>query len=72
MNEARLRIRSNNSRQSIFSTQDIVECSKYSQGCDGGFPYLISGKYAEDFGLVEESCNPYTGLTPFIIIIQLN
>ena len=30
-------------------------------GCDGGFPYLIGGKYSEDFGAVEESCNPYTG-----------
>lgn len=56
MNEARLRIRSLNTKQTVFSTQDIVECSQYSQGCDGGFPYLVSGKYAEDFGLVEESC----------------
>lgn len=61
MNEARLRVATNNTVQTIFSTQDIVECSEYSQGCDGGFPYLIGGKYAEDYGLVEESCNPYTG-----------
>ena len=33
----------------------------YPAGCDGGFPYLIGGKYAEDFGVVEEECNPYTG-----------
>jgi cathepsin C len=61
LNEARIRIETNNTQQPILSPQDIVECSEYSQGCDGGFPYLISGKYAEDFGLVEESCNPYTG-----------
>jgi cathepsin C len=61
MNEARLRIATNNTVQTIFSTQDIVECSEYSQGCDGGFPYLIGGKYAEDFGLADEECNPYTG-----------
>lgn len=30
-------------------------------GCDGGFPYLIGGKYAEDYGLVLESENPYRG-----------
>ena len=36
-------------------------CSQYSQGCEGGFPYLIAGKYAQDFGAVEESCFPYTG-----------
>ena len=56
MNEARLRIKTLNQQQKVFSTQDIVECAEYSQGCEGGFPYLISGKYAEDFGLVEESC----------------
>jgi len=44
----------------VFSTKDVVECSEYSQGCDGGFPYLIAGKYAEDFGIVLEACNPYT------------
>lgn len=56
MNEARLRIKTLNAQQRVYSPQDIVECSQYSQGCDGGFPYLVSGKYAEDFGLVEESC----------------
>ncbi|CAF0785378.1 unnamed protein product [Brachionus calyciflorus] len=62
MHEARLRIYTNNSDQTIFSTQDIVECSRYSQGCDGGFPYLVAGKYAEDYGLVDENCNPYKGI----------
>ena len=62
MSEARLRIYSNNTQQTVFSTQDIVECSQYSQGCDGGFPYLVGGKYAEDYGLVEEQCNPYRGV----------
>ena len=33
----------------------------FSVGCDGGFPYLIGGKYAEDFGAVDEASNPYTG-----------
>jgi cathepsin C len=62
MHEARIRIRSNNTLQKVFSTQDIVECSTYSQGCNGGFPYLVAGKYSEDYGLVEESCNPYKGV----------
>ena len=61
MLETRLRILSNNSLSLSLSPQDIVECSKYSQGCDGGFPYLIAGKYAEDFGAVPEYCNPYKG-----------
>ncbi|CAL1544786.1 unnamed protein product [Lymnaea stagnalis] len=62
MDEARVRIATNNTQQPVFSTQDIVECSPYSQGCSGGFPYLISGKYAEDYGLVLEGCNPYKGV----------
>nr|DBA32443.1 TPA: hypothetical protein GDO54_000237 [Pyxicephalus adspersus] len=32
-----------------------------NQGCDGGFPYLIAGKYAQDFGIVEEADFPYLG-----------
>merc|ERR1712080_671289 len=36
-------------------------CSDYSQGCAGGFGYLIAGKYAKDFGFVEESVRPYHG-----------
>jgi cathepsin C len=61
MDEARIRILTNNTQKPVFSTQDIVECSPYSQGCSGGFPFLIGGKYAEDYGLVLEECNPYTG-----------
>ncbi|KPP59924.1 dipeptidyl peptidase 1-like, partial [Scleropages formosus] len=55
---ARVRILTNNTQQPIFSPQHVVSCSQYSQGCDGGFPYLI-GKYVQDFGVVEESCFPY-------------
>jgi len=61
MSEARVRIMTNNTQQPVFAPQDIVECSEYSEGCSGGFPYLIGGKYAEDFGLVSESCNKYSG-----------
>lgn len=60
MLEARVRILSNNSRTPVFSPQQVVSCSQYSQGCDGGFPFLI-GKYVQDFGVVEEACFPYTG-----------
>ncbi|XP_072026805.1 dipeptidyl peptidase 1-like [Amphiura filiformis] len=61
MIEARLRIASNNTLQVVLSPQNTVSCSEYAQGCEGGFPYLIAGKYAEDFGLIEESCYPYEG-----------
>ncbi|MCL4159226.1 UNVERIFIED_CONTAM: hypothetical protein GTU68_040437, partial [Idotea baltica] len=60
--EARLRIATQNQRQDIFSPQDVVDCSILSQGCDGGFNYLIAGRYAQDQGLVAEECNLYLGV----------
>jgi cathepsin C len=64
MLEARYRILTNNTQTPVFSTQDVMQCCEYSQGCDGGFPYLIAGKYAEDFGMVSETCNPYSQPEP--------
>lgn len=61
MLESRVRIATENNKKYTFSPQDIVSCSELSQGCDGGFPYLVAGRYAKDFGVVEESCNPYNG-----------
>ncbi|XP_046390659.1 dipeptidyl peptidase 1-like [Ischnura elegans] len=60
--ESRIRILTNNEKQPVFSPQDIVSCTKYAQGCEGGFPYLIAGKYAQDFGMVEEEYNQYQGI----------
>lgn len=62
MLEARYRVASSNQLTPIFSPQEIVSCSHYAQGCEGGFPYLIGGKYAKDFGVIEESCYPYEGV----------
>lgn len=58
--ESRIRILTNNTQKPILSPQDAVSCSEYAQGCNGGFNYLIGGKYAYDFGVVEEDCFPYT------------
>eukprot|EP01006_Ploeotia_vitrea_P055735 TRINITY_DN68027_c8_g1_i1.p1 TRINITY_DN68027_c8_g1~~TRINITY_DN68027_c8_g1_i1.p1 ORF type:complete len:467 (-),score=55.63 TRINITY_DN68027_c8_g1_i1:617-2017(-) len=60
MMESRWRIATNNTATVIFSPQDVLNCGNYSQGCAGGFPYLI-GKYGQDFGLVDEKCAPYQG-----------
>jgi len=60
MLEARLRIATNFSRTNIFSKQDVVSCSKISEGCDGGFSYLIAGRYAMEQGMADQSCNDYT------------
>jgi len=61
MLEARVKILTNNTASPVFSTQDIVSCSLLSQGCEGGFPYLVAGRYAKDYGVVAEDCNPYVG-----------
>jgi len=61
MLESRLKVLTKNTKNYTFSTQDIVSCSNLSQGCDGGFPYLVAGRYGKDFGVVEENCNPYIG-----------
>lgn len=39
--EANVRIESKNKLKPIFSTQDVVSCSEYSQGCDGGIIMLF-------------------------------
>ncbi|XP_076028654.1 dipeptidyl peptidase 1-like isoform X2 [Oratosquilla oratoria] len=59
--ESRVRILTDNELKPTFSPQDVVSCSKLSQGCEGGFPYLIAGRYAQDKGVVAEKCAPYTG-----------
>ena len=61
MLEARVKILTNNTVSPVFSTQDIVSCSLLSQGCEGGFPYLVAGRYSKDYGVVAEDCNPYVG-----------
>lgn len=62
MLDSRFKIHSNAAMEKWFSPQDVISCSKYSQGIKGGLNYLAS-KYAEDFGLVEENCFPYSGVT---------
>merc|ERR1719265_1587649 len=59
MLETRVRIATKNKQRPILSTQDPVSCSRYNQGCDGGYPYLVA-KYAQNFGLVTEECMPYS------------
>jgi hypothetical protein len=58
MLDERIRIATGNREQTIYSPQDVVSCSKYSQGCDGGFPYLVA-KYGQDYGIATEECFPY-------------
>lgn len=57
--ESRIRIKTNNKDKPILSVASAISCSRYNQGCEGGYPYLI-GKHAREHGVVEESCHSYT------------
>lgn len=58
--ETRVRILTKNRHRPSLSTQQVVSCSIYNQGCDGGYPFLV-GKHGYDHGFVPESCFPYVG-----------
>ena len=46
MLESRLRIQTNNTQQPQLSPQDVITCSEFSEGCNGGFAYLVA-KYTK-------------------------
>jgi C1A family cysteine protease len=56
--ESRIRIKTNNSRKPILSVASAIACSRYNQGCEGGYPYLV-GKYGREHGFVNEACQKY-------------
>jgi len=59
MLSARHRIAQGNASLPGFSISFPMYCSEYTQGCNGGFPFLTA-KFGEDVGLLPESCAPYT------------
>lgn len=59
---ARNRITKNDPSKEPFSVMFPLYCSEYNQGCDGGYGFLQS-KWAEDVGLVPESCAPFAEST---------
>ncbi|CBZ51112.1 hypothetical protein NCLIV_041870 [Neospora caninum Liverpool] len=50
----------NTSELGELSSQSVLSCSFYNQGCDGGFPYLV-GKHARDIGIPQVRCMEYHG-----------
>lgn len=56
--ESRVRILTSNHQKPVFAPQDIVGCSKLSQGCEGGFPFLIAGRWVRE-RFVEECRGKY-------------
>eukprot|EP00658_Telonema_sp_P-2_P010122 TRINITY_DN13813_c0_g1_i7.p1 TRINITY_DN13813_c0_g1~~TRINITY_DN13813_c0_g1_i7.p1 ORF type:complete len:668 (+),score=133.74 TRINITY_DN13813_c0_g1_i7:389-2392(+) len=47
--ESRVRILTRNKHRPKLSVSNVLDCSEYSQGCGGGYGYLV-GKYIQDFG----------------------
>jgi cathepsin C len=60
MIQTRARIMTKNRVKPKLSVQKVLSCSEYSQGCKGGFPFLV-GKYAQDFGMAPQKNQPYVG-----------
>eukprot|EP00747_Dinoflagellata_sp_TGD_P005526 gnl/TRDRNA2_/TRDRNA2_114261_c0_seq1.p1 gnl/TRDRNA2_/TRDRNA2_114261_c0~~gnl/TRDRNA2_/TRDRNA2_114261_c0_seq1.p1 ORF type:complete len:540 (+),score=91.81 gnl/TRDRNA2_/TRDRNA2_114261_c0_seq1:138-1757(+) len=54
----RHRIAKRNATEEPFSVGFPLRCSEYNQGCQGGYPYLVS-KWAKDVGVLPESCSAY-------------
>ncbi len=56
--EARLRILTNNKDKTEFSRQFPLACSFYTEGCQGGYPFLVA-KFFNEFEIIPDSCMPY-------------
>lgn len=56
--ESRLRIMTNNKDRTEFSRQFPLGCSFYTEGCQGGYPFLVA-KFFHEFEVIPESCAPY-------------
>lgn len=56
--ESRLRISTNMKDTTEFSRQFPVSCNFYTEGCKGGYPYLVA-KFFNEFELVPDECFPY-------------
>ena len=57
--ESRIRIKSNNQLRPILSITNMISCSRYNQGCNGGYPWLV-GKHGKEFGFSEATCQANT------------
>lgn len=58
MLEARVRKQTNNRIKERMSVQQIISCSVYNQGCNGGYSYLAL-KFGNEVELVPEKCMRY-------------
>jgi len=57
--EARIKIKSKMALTPTLSISGTLACSRYNQGCNGGYPILV-GKHGHDIGYFEDFCQPYS------------
>jgi hypothetical protein len=55
----RFRIASNLTLQPFLSAEEIISCLRTTQGCDGGYPYLVS-KSGQEHGFVSNDAFTYS------------
>jgi cathepsin C len=55
---ARHKVKTNNTNAEPWSISFPLHCGEYTQGCNGGYGFLVS-KWSEDVGLIPASCAPY-------------
>ena len=60
MLESRLYLQSMGRVSMRLSTQFLVSCGYYTEGCEGGYPILVN-RFISEFGVPEEACFPYEG-----------
>lgn len=53
--QSRLRIKTQNKDLTELSTNYLIDCAIYTEGCEGGYPILV-GKFGHEFGLATKKC----------------
>jgi cathepsin C len=56
--ESRVRVLTNNTNKIKFSRQFPLSCNFYTEGCDGGYPYLVA-RFLSNFEILPDECFPY-------------
>ena len=56
--ESRVKVLSNNKTKIKFSRQFPLSCNFYTEGCDGGYPFLVA-RFLSSFEIVPDDCFPY-------------
>ena len=68
--EAMIRIKSNFTMSPTLSVSGSLSCSRYNQGCNGGYPFLV-GKHGHDVGFFEVNAKLLFNYRSLVSLIQV-